>query len=116
MNLKKLIKLAENYDEHVIYSPLNMYVKFGCDCGCGGDLYTSDEWDKVGELHDVHLAAWEKACDSLGLSNKADELYPALIAYTYSVDHLEDDPELEDIVDYIIARRTLERLLAWPLK
>ena len=22
-------------------------VRFGCDCGCGGDSYTGEEWDEM---------------------------------------------------------------------
>lgn len=25
----------------------DMEVRFGCDCGCGGDYYTEEEWDHM---------------------------------------------------------------------
>lgn len=27
-------------------------VRFGCDCGCGGDAYTEDQWDDMVEEAD----------------------------------------------------------------
>jgi len=27
--------------------PARCEVHFGCDCGCGGDLYTIQEWDTM---------------------------------------------------------------------
>ena len=38
--------------EEVQYSPLLDGSRFGCDCGCGGDMYTEEEWNKEGELLD----------------------------------------------------------------
>jgi len=31
-----------------------MAVKFGCECGCGGNDYTLDEWDNI--MADVNEA------------------------------------------------------------
>jgi hypothetical protein len=34
------------YHAQAIYdAPWNSGVHFGCECGCGGDGYTSEDWD-----------------------------------------------------------------------
>jgi len=33
--------------EVIMSSDINTGVHFGCDCGCGGDTYTSEQWDKM---------------------------------------------------------------------
>ena len=108
MNLKDLIQVAEDYEQNVIYSDLNMGVRFGCDC-CGGDNYTTEDWQKLGETHDICYNAWEQVCVDLQIHMDA---YATLLMYQhcrYSVE--EDDPEIEDVLDYLESRRELEKLL-----
>lgn len=38
-------KLRELMD-YIDYSPLNSSVILGCECGCGGEFYTSESWDE----------------------------------------------------------------------
>lgn len=33
----------------ILDAPWNSDVHFGCDCGCGGDSYSSEEWEQAGE-------------------------------------------------------------------
>lgn len=44
MTLSDLIEIFSDY-QNALYSPSRSGVKFGCDCGCGGDSYTSRSWD-----------------------------------------------------------------------
>jgi hypothetical protein len=41
--------------EDLVYSyrnpPWAYNTKFGCDCGCGGDLFTVEEWDKEADIY-----------------------------------------------------------------
>ena len=109
MNLTDLIEVAEDYEQNVIYSDLNMGVILGCDCGCGGDYYTVEDWQKLGESHDISYNAWEQVCYDLQIHM---DTYQEVLSYQhcrYAIE--EDDPELEDILDYLVARRNLEKLL-----
>ena len=45
MTINDVVEIANLYAE-ISYHPINSEVRFGCDCGCGGDSYTEDEWDK----------------------------------------------------------------------
>jgi hypothetical protein len=108
MNLTDLIKAAEDYEQNVIYSDLNMEVRFGCDC-CGGDFYTHESWTKMCDAYDLSDQAWSLVCKELKIPT---DTYATLLMYQhcrYAID--EDDPELEDILDYLQARRELEKLL-----
>lgn len=44
MLLTEVIDLFYYYDS-ALNSPSRNNVIFGCDCGCGGDLYTVESWD-----------------------------------------------------------------------
>ena len=48
MKLSELRQLIFEYDT-VLHSDEYMEVHFGCDCGCGGDLYENDPeaWDRM---------------------------------------------------------------------
>jgi len=108
MNLKDLIEVAEDYEQNVIYSDLNMGVRFGCDC-CGGDYYTDEDWQRLGKSHDISYDAWEQVCVDLQIHM---DTYATLLMYQhccYAIE--EDDPELEDILDYLEVRRELEKVL-----
>jgi len=42
----KLLEYLAEYDEDDYYDcPSCLEVHFGCDCGCGGDFYTPEDWD-----------------------------------------------------------------------
>lgn len=38
------------YHAQAIYdAPWNSEIHFGCECGCGGDSYSQDDWDSYAE-------------------------------------------------------------------
>ena len=45
MKFSELKYMFSNY-ESALWSPTRMSVRFGCDCGCGGDNYTQETWDE----------------------------------------------------------------------
>lgn len=47
MNISEFIEVYENYRQLYLDSDINMEVKFGCDCGCGGDYYTTEQWENM---------------------------------------------------------------------
>lgn len=46
MKWSDLINLVNGY-EYALYSDAYNETRYGCDCGCGGDSYTSDSWDEM---------------------------------------------------------------------
>ena len=46
-----------NYVHSIDYRPSALGVRFGCDCGCGGDSYTAEEWDEGEQLADEAIEA-----------------------------------------------------------
>lgn len=44
MTFDDLHKLFQAYEE-ATWSPTRTHVVFGCDCGCGGDSYSREQWD-----------------------------------------------------------------------
>jgi hypothetical protein len=44
MKFSELNKIFMNYDT-ARWSPTRSSIRFGCDCGCGGDTYTQESWD-----------------------------------------------------------------------
>lgn len=51
-----------------MYSPSRLGIHFGCDCGCGGDSYTSEEWDEEERLADEAIAAAKEFCEKNGIT------------------------------------------------
>lgn len=47
MTASEVFRIARDYEYDYLYSPLNTDVKLGCDCGCGGDTYTDEEWEEM---------------------------------------------------------------------
>lgn len=47
MKLSEFVEAYEDYKSGWIYSDLNSEVSFGCDCGCGGDSYTEENWRQM---------------------------------------------------------------------
>ena len=46
LSLSDLQEICQDIEE-VVWCPAASGVRLGCDCGCGGDNYTIEEWDKV---------------------------------------------------------------------
>lgn len=51
--------------ENAMWSPSRMEVRYGCDCGCGGDSYTPESWD----------AAEQEAADAITKAEEFCKLY-----------------------------------------
>jgi len=62
MKFSEILDVASMYRYNVEDSDLNMHVRFGCDCGCGGDLYTSEEWDEMVTLHEETIKQVKQWC------------------------------------------------------
>ncbi len=60
MTINDVINIANLYRE-ISYHPMNSEVRFGCDCGCGGDSYSRDKWEELG----VELDAMNERLESL---------------------------------------------------
>lgn len=45
MKLTDLVTLVNEY-EQATWSPSRMEVRLGCECGCGGDSYTSESYEE----------------------------------------------------------------------
>lgn len=50
-------------------SPLATGVHFGCDCGCGGDSYTDEEWDQETEDYCNAIKELDELCEELDIDN-----------------------------------------------
>jgi len=66
MNFSDLLVLTEEYT-NALWSPDRMGVHFGCDCGCGGNNYTAEEWDAEVAAADVAIIRAKKISAALGL-------------------------------------------------
>lgn len=44
MRFSEVCAIVHGIDD-ASYSPSRSEVRFGCDCGCGGDSYTAESWD-----------------------------------------------------------------------
>jgi len=69
MNITKftdILTVMQNY-EQASYSPSRMAVNFGCDCGCGGDSYTEEEWDAEEDAADLAIEKAKELCKILNI-------------------------------------------------
>ena len=50
MKATEVLEIFENFIDYR-YTPSDEGVKFGCDCGCGGDYYSRhpEDWDRAHE-------------------------------------------------------------------
>lgn len=64
----QLVELVDRYSE-VTYSDEYLEVRYGCDCGCGGDLYSDnpEDWDKMVESNSKTLEEVIKFCEENGI-------------------------------------------------
>lgn len=72
MTLTDLVDILYAY-ENAKYSPSLSEIHFGCDCGCGGDLYTSEEWDAAEASATKAIADMKEFCAKFGI--KYDGIY-----------------------------------------
>jgi hypothetical protein len=61
-----LIRVVDAYGD-ARYGPLQSGIRFGCDCGCGGDSYTSEQWDAEMEYNKQSIKDMIELCAKLGL-------------------------------------------------
>jgi hypothetical protein len=66
MKFSELKELFDDYS-YASSSPSRSAVIFGCDCGCGGDSYTEEEWDAEEDEADNAIAAMEQFCLKYGI-------------------------------------------------
>jgi len=66
MKLSELEKLFAHY-ESARWSPSRMNVKIGCDCGCGGDMYTAESWRAEEDTADKTIKKMKQFCDKYGI-------------------------------------------------
>ena len=66
MKLSELEILFMDYDQ-AKWSPDRMGVHFGCDCGCGGDSYTPEQWDSEIAAADIYIMKMKKFCEEYGI-------------------------------------------------
>jgi len=72
MKFTKLKELINNY-ESALWSPTRMAVRFGCDCGCGGDNYTQETWDEEEAVAAHNIAIMKAWCDAYDIEWDGDE-------------------------------------------
>jgi hypothetical protein len=44
-----------------------MNVKIGCDCGCGGDMYTAESWRAEEDTADKTIKKMKQFCEQYGI-------------------------------------------------
>lgn len=66
MKFSELVTLFNDY-ENALYSPSRSEVKFGCDCGCGGDSYTKESWDEEEQYAADSIVKMKEFCTKYGI-------------------------------------------------
>jgi hypothetical protein len=76
MKFSEIKQLFDDYDS-ALYSDAFNETRYGCDCGCGGDSYDSEDWDEMVEKADAAIEAMKKWCadnnieyDGIGVNNE----------------------------------------------
>lgn len=67
MKASELYSIVSDFEHYYLHSDLNMEVHFGCDCGCGGDSYTEESWDRMCNAADEAGIEFENVCETLGV-------------------------------------------------
>jgi len=68
MKFSELEELLADYEHYVKYSVLYSEVHFGCDCGCGGDSYTSEQWNNEIKLAHKTIKKVEQFCKNCNIA------------------------------------------------
>lgn len=63
MKASELNLIVEEFNTYYICGPSNMAVHFGCDCGCGGDTYTIEDWDELNILVNESYRNYKEFCE-----------------------------------------------------
>lgn len=61
-----LLELLEGYED-ALYAPHLCEIHFGCECGCGGDSYTSESWDAEVDSSNRAIFALRSFLEPLGV-------------------------------------------------
>lgn len=61
MKFSELNVIFMNYDT-ARWSPTRSSIRFGCDCGCGGDRYTKESWDEEEAIAAHSIATMKEWC------------------------------------------------------
>lgn len=59
--------LVYEYESYVKYNPLNSGMMVGCECGCGGDIYTSGELDRLEQAEGETIKKVVEFCKTKGI-------------------------------------------------
>lgn len=70
MKASELLEIFDNYLTYR-YTPSDEGVRYGCECGCGGDYYSPEEWD---EAHNVVYEARKAMAELLVKLNIENDL------------------------------------------
>lgn len=49
MTWRDVLDLVYEYEDNVRDHPAHREIKYGCDCGCGGDAYSDEDWEAFDE-------------------------------------------------------------------
>ena len=63
MKASELKDLASDFENYYLYSPMMSEVKLDCDCGCGGDSYTLEDWQEVCKQSERAYNAYREYCE-----------------------------------------------------
>ena len=66
MKFTELLEAVNDYG-NAMYSPSRSEVRFGCDCGCGGDSYTAESWDAEEQAAAEAIDRMKQMCAELGI-------------------------------------------------
>lgn len=66
MTLSQLQELISEYDE-AKWAPHLMNVSIGCDCGCGGDSYTTESWNAEVNASNAAIRRMKEFCTKYGI-------------------------------------------------
>lgn len=67
MKATELYSIMQDFESYYLHSDLNMEVRFGCECGCGGDSYTYEQWVRMCKYADEARNEFERICEELGV-------------------------------------------------
>lgn len=58
---------VRDFDDYYVQSPANGGVHLGCDCGCGGDSYSLEDWEIAHMEGDRAYDRFKAMCHELGV-------------------------------------------------
>ena len=72
MKFTDILTLVKDY-EQALWAPKYMSVRLGCDCGCGGDSYTPEQYDKENADADAAMLKVKEFCTTYGILFDGEE-------------------------------------------